>query len=416
MATIKDMFPGEGIEAEIAEYLTALEYRCNIKLTTAQLKLCQDYQIALSFAAMDYRKGGDKYYAQHVGLEEAMKLKEPCFLKTYLQEVFMCTLNGALLVSRYIAVSTPEGIRNVLKNNDAYDKKRASLEKTYEAYREVYHFAKWYPNDIVDLDNVWRAAWYIMRGYDKVGDMHKFTTKQLKKALELPEAIDRYAQIEHIDYLEILSEQSDLLTYIDHKLHKFYEQITIHAFETSEELAEEGMRMGNCIGTYWDHDVNSCLFSVDTEGEHMDVELMRDACNTDYAIWEVSQVYVAKNETNAVSEKLMDRLEVVVGAFNKIEKDAWLERVKPKKRISCNDATCSKCIYEYVCGFSITCKLGSPRFDCEFEATDKVEDEIKAYTADIVDDEEFDEELDDGIEDFDLEAYFAAIDDDELAF
>lgn len=415
MATIKDMFPGEGIEAEIAEYLSAIEYRCDIKLTTAQLKICQDYSITLGFAALDYKKDSEKYYAQHVGLEEALKLKEPCFLRTYFNTIFMRTTTDAMLLSRYIAVSTPDGIRNVLKNDEASDKKHTSLERVHRDYMKVYHFAKWFPIDVVDIDNVWRAAWYVMHGYDNIGSIQKFTTKQLKKALELPEAIDRYAQIEHRDYLEILNEQSDLLTYINNKLPKVYDSITIHAFETSEELAEEGMRMGNCIGTYWDHDANSCLFSVDADGEHMDVEIMRDACNTDYAIWEVSQVFLAKNKTNEVSEKLMDRLEVVVGAFNKIEKDAWLERVKPKKRISCNDATCSKCIYEYVCGFSITCKLGSPRFDCEFEATDKVEDEIKAYTADIVDDD-LDEDLDDGVEDFDFEAYFADIPDDELAF
>lgn len=406
MATIKDMFPGEGIEAEIAEYLTAIEYRCDIKLTTAQLKLCQDYQIALSFAAMDYKKSGSKYFYEHIGLEEAMKLKEPCFLETYLNEIFMCTLQSAQLVGRYIAVSTPECVRNVLKSHDAYHKKRVSLEKTYEAYKEVYHFAKWYPYDIVNIDNVWRAAWYVMHGYDKIGERHKFTTKQLKKALELPEAIDRYAQIEHVDYLEILSEQSDLLTYIQHYLNDVGNNATMHAFETSEELAEEGMRMGNCIGTYWDHDANSCLFYVEAENEHMDVELIRDNITTEYDVWEVSQVYVAENQKTKLSQEFMEWLEVVVDNFNQDTKTAWLEKVRPKKKINCDDAMCAACINQYVCGFSNDCKLGNPRFDCSFEAAIK----------DKVDDKEFDEELDDGIEDFDFEAYFAAIDDDELAF
>ena len=410
--TIKDAFLGTMCGNDIVEYLENMELRLGIKLTNAQLKCCQDYSITLGFAALDYKKDNEKYYSHHVGLEEALKLKEPCFLSTYLNTVFMRTTTDAQLLSRYIAVSTPEGIRNVLKNDEASDKKRASLERIHTEYMKVYHFAKWFPIDVVDIDNVWRAAWYVMHGYDNIGSIQKFTTKQLKKALELPEAIDRYAQIEHRDYTDILNKQADLLAYINNKLPKVYDSIMIHAFETSEELANEGMRMGNCIGTYWDHDANSCLFSVDADGEHMDIELMRDACNTDYDIWEVSQVFLAKNQTNETSEKLMDRLEVIVGAFNKVTKDAWLEKVKPKKHISCNDATCDTCIYQYICGFSMDCKLGSPRYDCEFEEANKVEAECKNYATDIVEDEELDAE----VEDFDFEAYFADIPDDELAF
>lgn len=368
MATIKDMFPDEGLKAGIAEYLTAIEYRCDIKLTKAQLKLCQDYQVNLFFAAADYRKCDDTYYAQHTALEEVLKLKEPCFLETYFSDIFMSTQNGALLVSRYLAVSTPECIRNTLKSKEACDKKRASLEHTYEKYKEVYHFAKWYPTCIVDLDNVWRAAWYVMRGYDKVGDIHKFTTKQLKKALELPEAIDRYAQIEHRDYVDILNEQADLLNYIKYKLHIIDENATMHVFKTSEELAEEGMRMGNCIGTYWDHDKYSCLFAIDTKDEHMDVEIVCDDYSGAYAVWEVSQVFLAKNQVNKTSQDVMDDLEVIVGAFNKKAKDAWLEKVKPKKHASCIGKNCVNCICEYICGFSSTCKLGNPEYDCKFEA------------------------------------------------
>jgi hypothetical protein len=414
--TIKDAFLGTMCGNDIVEYLENMEIRLGIKLTNAQLKVCQDYSITLGFAALDYKKDSDKYYSQHIGLEEALKLKEPCFLHTYLNTVFMHTTTDALFLSRYIAVSTPESIRNVLKNDEASDKKRASLERIHEEYMKVYHFAKWFPIDVVDIDNVWRAAWYVMHGYDKIGSIQKFTTKQLKKALELHEAIDRYAQIEHRDYTDILNKQADLLTYINNKLPKVYDSITIHAFETSEELAEEGMRMGNCIGTYWDHDANSCLFYVEADGEHMDVELMRDACNTDYDIWEVSQVFLAKNQTNEISEKLMDRLEVIVGAFNIVTKNAWLEKVKSKKRISCNDVTCDACTYQYVCGFSIACKLGSPRYDCDFEFAAKDEAEFKAYLKSITEDEELDEDLDTDVEDFDFEAYFADLPDDELAF
>lgn len=396
--TIKDAFLGAMCGNDIVEYLENMEIRLGIKLTNAQLKVCQDYSITLGFAALDYKKDNDKYYSQHIGLEEALKLKEPCFLHTYLNTVFMRTTTDALLLSRYIAVSTPESIRNVLKNDEASDKKRASLERIHEEYMKVYHFAKWFPIDIVDIDNVWRAAWYVMHGYDKIGSIQKFTTKQLKKALELPEAIDRYAQIEHRDYTDILSEQGDLLTHIQHYLNDVDNNATIHAFETSEELAEEGMRMGNCIGTYWDHDANSCLFSIDVEGQHMDVELIRDNFTTEYDVWEVSQVYVAKNQKTKLSQEVMEWLEVVVDNFNQDTKAAWLEKVRPKKNINCNDAMCAACINQYICGFSNDCKLGSPQFDCKFEAP--IEDKVENLE----------------IEDFDFEAYLADIPDDELAF
>ena len=399
---IKEAFSGDKLDASIAEYLSAIEYRCGIKLTTAQLKVCQEYRLALSFAAFDYTEDSDRNYMHHKGLEAALKLREPCFLETFFKEVFMHSTHGALMLGRYIAVSTPEGIRNILKNVDTCYKKQASLEATYTAYKEVYHWAKWHPTDVIDIDNTWRAAWYIMNGYKFIGSMNTFTNKQLKKALELPEAIDRYAQIEHVEYLEILSEQSDLLTHIQHYLNDVGNEAVMHAFETSEELAEEGMRMGNCIGTYWDHDANSCLFSVDVEGEHMDVEIIRDNFTTEYDVWEVSQVYVAKNQKTKLSQEFMEWLEVVVDNFNQDTKAAWLEKVRPKKHVECNDAMCAACINQYVCGFSNDCKLGSPRFDCEFEAA--VEDKA------VVEDEDLE------VEDFDFEAYFADIPDDELAF
>ena len=86
----------------------------------------------------------DIYHECHeigAALVEVLKLKEPCFLNTFLAAQ-ADKLVRIIPISRYLLVCTEEAARNVLKNFDAYTTRANQLEKAYfKRTNEVYEYA-----------------------------------------------------------------------------------------------------------------------------------------------------------------------------------------------------------------------------------------------------------------------------------
>lgn len=291
-----------------------------------------------------------EYYEIGTALVEVLKLKEPCFLKTFLTAQ-ADKLVRIIPISRYLLVCTEEAARNVLKNFDAYTVRANQLEKAYFKRRnEVYEYAMHTvaPTEQFDIRNAYMAAWYILTDCKPFIQLvnGKYSTKQLKDAISNVQAIDRYAMIRPRDYNDIITQQCDILHAIKDAL--FKANACMHVFKQADELAEEGICMGNCIATYWNHDATSCLFSVDYKGQHMDVELIKD-WQTEYDKWLPSQVFIANNEVNDITDEVEKILDEVCMKYNDIAKANWIATFKPNKSICSQANGCEDCISRYCC-------------------------------------------------------------------
>lgn len=295
----------------------------------------------------------DIYHECHeigAALVEVLKLKEPCFLNTFLAAQ-TDKLVRIIPVSRYLLVCTEEAARNVLKNFDAYTTRANQLEKAYfKRTNEVYEYAMHtiMQAEQFDIRNAYMAAWYILTDCKPFIQLvnGKYSTKQLKDAISNVQAIDRYAMIQPRDYSDIITQQSEILHTIKTAL--FKANACMHVFKQADELAEEGIRMGNCIATYWSHDATSCLFSVDYKGQHMDVELIKD-WQAEYDKWLPSQVFIANNEVNDITGEVEKILDEVCMKYNTAAKAEWIATFKPNKTICSQANGCEDCISRYCC-------------------------------------------------------------------
>lgn len=295
----------------------------------------------------------DIYHECHeigAALVEVLKLKEPCFLNTFLVAQ-ADKLVRIIPVSRYLLVCTEEAARNVLKNFDAYTTRANQLEKAYfKRTNEVYEYAMHtiMQAEQFDIRNAYMAAWYILTDCKPFIQLvnGKYSTKQLKDAISNVQAIDRYAMIQPRDYNDIITQQSEILHTIKTAL--FKANACMHVFKQADELAEEGIRMGNCIATYWSHDATSCLFSVDYKGQHMDVELIKD-WQAEYDKWLPSQVFIANNEVNDITGEVEKILDEVCMKYNTAAKAEWIATFKPNKTICSQANGCEDCISRYCC-------------------------------------------------------------------
>lgn len=295
----------------------------------------------------------DIYHECHeigAALVEVLKLKEPCFLNTFLAAQ-ADKLVRIIPVSRYLLVCTEEAARNVLKNFDAYTTRANQLEKAYfKRTNEVYEYAMHtiMQAEQFDIRNAYMAAWYILTDCKPFIQLvnGKYSTKQLKDAISNVQAIDRYAMIQPRDYNDIITQQSEILHTIKTAL--FKANACMHVFKQADELAEEGIRMGNCIATYWSHDATSCLFSVDYKGQHMDVELIKD-WQAEYDKWLPSQVFIANNEVNDITGEVEKILDEVCMKYNTAARAEWIATFKPNKTICSQANGCEDCISRYCC-------------------------------------------------------------------
>ena len=332
-----------------------------------------------------------EYYEIGKALVEALKLKEPCFLTTFLTAQ-ADKLVRIIPISRYLLVCTEEAARNVLKNFDAYTVRANQLEKAYfKRCNEVYEYAMYStaPTAPFSIHNAYQAAWYIISDSKPSLQLEagRYSTKQLKDALSNVQAVDRYAMIKYRDYNEIITQQCDILHAIKTALFKVNAQI--HVFKQADELAEEGIRMGNCIATYWNHDATTCLFSVDYRGEHMDVELIKD-WQSEYDKWIPSQVFIANNEVSDATHEVEEILNAVCMEYNTTTKAEWIATFKPNKAVcrqACN--RCDLCINK-------TCCPASPYFGADEDITDDDFDEVDnagfEFEPRFVNEDEFDDD------------------------
>ena len=332
-----------------------------------------------------------EYYEIGKALVEVLKLKEPCFLTTFL-DAQSDKLVRIIPISRYLLVCTEEAARNVLKNFDAYTVRANQLEKAYfKRVREVYEYAMYStaPTAPFSIRNAYQAAWYIITDSRPSIQLEagRYSTKQLKDALSNVQAIDRYAMIKPRDYNDIITQQCDILHAIKTALFKV--NACMHVFKQADELAEEGIRMGNCIATYWSHDATSCLFSVDYKGQHMDVELIKD-WQAEYDKWLPSQVFIANNKVNDITGEVEKILDEVCMKYNGIAKANWIATFKPNKNI-CRQV-CDRCD---LCSNKACCPA-SPYFgadeEIEDDDLDEVDNEGFEFEPRFVDDIDFDED------------------------
>ena len=345
-----------------AKGLTGLFEKVGAPPTKAQIKLI--FEKAAGFTASGPRTGAYRPDPVHrSALIRALKLKEPCFLRTLFDVFINDTDLRTCLISKYLYVCTDEAARNALKSITAYNVCADRLEKAYVTrLNEVYEYAMYHASydEPFYISNAYQAAWYVLS--DDRPDVEltadSFSGKQLKEAMANIQAIDRYAMIVHRDYDEVIAEQCELLHEV--KLTLFEVGAQIHVFKNSTELAEEGIRMRNCIATYWDHDSTSCLFSVDYKGQHMDVELERDS-DTEWEKWDVEQVLLAGNTETEITKEIKHILENVCCKYTAECKDFWRETYEPNKNICrqmCN--RCDLCINK-------TCCPASPYFGADEE-------------------------------------------------
>ena len=119
----------------------------------------------------------------------------------------------------------------------------------------VYHSA--YTLLAVSPDSVPGAAW---------------SWKELKNALKNYQGVERYASVEFKEYNFPTGPLLMMFRSIIEKSVDF--DYTVEFFRDSFSLCEEGMRMQNCIATYWDDPFTErFIFAVEYKGERADVEL-----------------------------------------------------------------------------------------------------------------------------------------------
>lgn len=348
-----------------AEHLTDLFVMVGAPPTAAQIKLL--FNKLTGFTASVMLTGNvfaDELFTD--ALVTALKLREPCFLNTILEAFIKECKERVRIVAKYMDVCTEEAIRNTLKTFEAFTNRANMLEKAYckrldEVYEYAMHHVCYY--ETYDITNAYQAAWYILT------DEHPqiclkngvYSAKQLKDALANVQAIDRYAMIEYRDYEEKITEQAEILHKVKTALFKI--DAKMHVFHNSTELAEEGIRMGNCIATYWDYDSSSCLFSVGYKGQHMDVELMRGNVN-EWENWSVSQVFLAGNATNTLTREIDTTLEDVCIRYNDEKRAEWIAAYKPNKEICRQvEGNCVDCSLRYCCPASRDYVDEDDRFD-----------------------------------------------------
>ena len=390
-------------DTDVIKYLTNLFIAVGTPPTPAQAKIILSDSCTTSAIATLVQRDNECTFGYLItqALIIALRLREPCFLNTFIIANEDNRINK-ICISKYLLVCTTEAARNTLKNVEAYRARVAQLKTAYHKRRyEVYEYAMHNvePDDTFYITNAYRAAWYIIADDQPIIELTngKYSAKQLKDALNNVQTLDRYAMVEYIEYDDIISEQAEILHRVKAALFKVNAQM--HVFHNSFELADEGISMGNCIATYWDHDNASCLFSVDYKGEHMDVELIKDEM-TEYTAWIPSQVMLASNKSSNATYEIEEILDQVCMEYNNITKANWIATFKPNKNIcrqACN--RCDLCVNKTGCP-------ASPYFGADEEL---INNEA------LFDDEDL--EVDD--EGFDFEPRFVNeddFDDDDLTF
>lgn len=283
-------------------------------------------------------------------LRYAISLTEPMFLDNCIK--FICSEPGMDILSIVACtfdVLTVEGQRTLLKSLDnLYN----YVDIAYKAFKYRLGIA-WYElcSDIKHIDNEYRAAWYIAYGqYDIAFIDGAWSLKKLKSILKRPETIDRYAMVEHIDYDYTTEVARYIRTVLD------MSGLDYHLFATSEELAEEGAKMHNCIASYWNkhlqakHGFVTFVLSVEYNGRHIDIELYVEKTEDDFVAYKIGieQINLAFNKAlNTVDYKYI-AVTITAAAdelYNNMEHDYYNKAVD--NDYNNNTLTCKTSSYGY---------------------------------------------------------------------
>ena len=227
----------------------------------------------------------------------AINLREPVFLKTAIDILWGTPAHDGLVLSKVLDVLNEDAQRQLLKTPDTF-KSLMVLINEVEHYRDnAPGYTLWCPNKDYDINSVYRAAWYVVdsRCYYESVITERYSLKKLKAALKTPERIDRYAQIEHVEYDYSTGYLSIIRTRIEAANIAEFEPIW---FRTSEDIAAEGAIMNNCIAGYWNHHGdNCCIFACIYKGTRIDVEVSGDMLN-------IRQCYEQGNKSSALTDEL----------------------------------------------------------------------------------------------------------------
>ena len=227
----------------------------------------------------------------------AINLREPVFLKTAIDILWDTPAHDGLVLSKVLDVLNEDAQRQLLKTPDTF-KSLMVLINEVEHYRDnAPEYTLWCPNKDYDINSVYRAAWYVVdsRCYYESVITERYSLKKLKAALKTPERIDRYAQIEHVEYDYSTGYLSIIRTRIEAANIAEFEPIW---FRTSEDIAAEGAIMNNCIAGYWNrHGDNCCIFACIYKGTRIDVEVSGDMLN-------IRQCYEYGNKSSNLTDEL----------------------------------------------------------------------------------------------------------------
>ena len=227
----------------------------------------------------------------------AINLREPVFLKTAIDILWDTPAHDGLVLSKVLDVLNEDAQRQLLKTPDTF-KSLMVLISEVEHYRDnAPEYTLWCPNKSYDINSVYRAAWYVVDYhccYDPI-ITERYSLKKLKAALKTPERIDRYAQIEHVEYDYSTGYLSIIRARIEAANIAEFEPIW---FKTSEDIAAEGAIMNNCIAGYWNHHGdNCCIFACIYKGTRIDVEVSGN-------MLDIRQCYEQGNKSSALTDEL----------------------------------------------------------------------------------------------------------------
>lgn len=242
-------------------------------------------------------------------LEYAIKLREPTFLRTA-AELLWNTDNLCLCL--VLDVLNEAAQRQLLKNPDAFMNLLPLINEALQYRNCVAPYELWKPCGDVEINSIYRAAWYILDAY--CGDYlttvtERYSLKKLKTALKAPERIDRYAQVEHIEY--------DYSTGLLLEAKETIEALNISEFEpiwfkTSEDVAAEGSIMRNCIAGYWNEIGTTCvMFACIYKGTRIDLEIGKESGG-----FLVFQCFEKFNKTTDISDELLNTLDTALQMYS----------------------------------------------------------------------------------------------------
>ena len=238
----------------------------------------------------------------------AINLREPVFLKT---TVDLLWNTDAMYLCKVLDVLNEAAQRQLLKTPDNFLNLLILIDDALQYRNCVEPYELWKPCGDVEINSIYRAAWYILDAYGGylATVTERYSLKKLKAALKAPERIDRYAQIEHVEY--------DYSTGCLKEAKEVIEALNIPEFEpiwfrTSEDIAAEGSIMHNCIAGYWnDIGTTRIMLACIYKGMRIDLEIDDDS----YGL-SVIQCFEKFNKTTDTSDELLCVLDDALQLYN----------------------------------------------------------------------------------------------------